>query len=228
MAGIDIDLASIQELASKVRVMETGFATLYSNTGIYVYHQESQRIGKSLAEEGKGKIAGLDQLLVALREGKSFSEIQYSLALKGRRLQGLFPPVVRPDQDPWSLSVVIPMDTIGARTRALLRTIVASALLGLAVMGAMVVFLVRRIVRPIRETGLVLERYGSLDLTYDETKAWLTRSHDEIGDMARAMGTMRESLTHMVRSLHEEADRFTASAESLAALSQQSVASMEG
>ena len=60
VAGIGIDLASIQELASKVRIMETGFATLYSNTGIYVYHQESQRIGKSLAEEGKGKIAGLN------------------------------------------------------------------------------------------------------------------------------------------------------------------------
>ena len=227
VAGIDIDLSEIQALVQNLRVMGTGTGTLFSNSGIFVGSPSPELVGKSLAEVGKGKIQNLDTILKNIREGRNFTLFDYSLALKDETFKVHVPLSLGESKTPWSLSVLVPMGTIKAESRALTRNIALSALAGLLFMGVVVVFLVRRIVHPIRETSAVLERFGDLDFTYDPSRAWLMDYRDEIGDMTRAMGRMQEAVTRMVRTLERESSQFTSSAESLAALSQESVASME-
>ena len=128
-----------------------------------------------------------------------------------------------------SLSVVgiIPEADVLVASRRMTRNIVLVAFVGLIVLGGVVYLISGRIVRPLIELSGILQRSARLDFTTDSSHAWLLDYRDEIGDMVHSYVKMKDRLTDMLRSLNVEAHSFGASAQTLAAISEESVASME-
>lgn len=94
-------------------------------------------------------------------------------------------------------------------------------------MTLVVTLTVRRIVRPVKTLAEALNRFGDLDLTRDASHWWLQKQTGEIGEMTGALGRLQEALAHMMGVLQTESERCHGAAETLAGLSEESVASAE-
>ncbi|HPE67662.1 MAG TPA: methyl-accepting chemotaxis protein, partial [Synergistales bacterium] len=120
----------------------------------------------------------------------------------------------------------IPMTEVNAARWAVVRTVLllAGALLVLGVL--LQGWFVRKIVRSIRTMMGFMKEAETGTLCYTREDFGI-RSRDEIGDMADALGSMMEKLCTVIGELRGDAQGTAQRAQALAALSEESLASME-
>ncbi len=100
----------------------------------------------------------------------------------------------------------------------------------LLVVGIVMLFVVRSIVKPLRDVVRVLVRRSELDFTVNPADLWMierSKAKDEIAEMIHALIMLRVKVEEMVRPLLSRSEIFTRSARSLAELSERTVASMQ-
>jgi len=73
----------------------------------------------------------------------------------------------------------------------------------------------------------LMEKASKLNLCTDNSMAGLVRQKDEIGGMAKAYMNLQVCLTRVFHGLRTDAEKFMSSAQTLAAISEESVASLE-
>ncbi len=138
-----------------------------------------------------------------------------------------YEPIEGPDGKPVGIYFAgIPMAAVNAARWSVVRTIslLAGALLLLGVL--LQSWLVRKIVRSIRTMMHFMKEAESGYLYYTREDFGI-RSRDEIGDMADALGSMMEKLCTVIGELRGDAQGTAQRAQALAALSEESLASME-
>jgi methyl-accepting chemotaxis protein len=94
------------------------------------------------------------------------------------------------------------------------------ALVGLAMGIVVAVVMTRSVANPILRAVRWLERISEGDLTYNASQQMLARK-DEMGDLARALQTMTESLRKLLGGIKGGVQTLTASATELSAVSKQ-------
>ena len=151
-----------------------------------------------------------------------------SPAGSGEALNVLTPVRLGESATPWSMMVSIPVSDITAAPDRLLRNILLVSAAGLTLLALLILWIVGRLARPIIGVAEVLRKQASGDFRSDDEHAWLSRStNDEIGDMIAALEAMDRSISATVRALRKESETLSGSAQSLAAISEQTVASMD-
>ncbi|WP_432493085.1 methyl-accepting chemotaxis protein [Kineococcus auxinigenes] len=111
----------------------------------------------------------------------------------------------------------------GAEYRRVRTVVVAALLAGLALAGALAVFVVRTVRRQLGSVGAALDAVADGDLTVAAT----VHSRDELGAMAGAVNRAREGIASLVRQLSESTGTLDHSSRRLAGVTEQIAASAQ-
>ncbi len=194
VAGIDLDLKALADLSKTIKIFDTGYIIITTNSGVRIMHPKPELVGKPVGDDTPDLKEGI---LIAIREGKNHSIIKPNLANGTVSLLHYAPIGVGLWEKPWSLIAVAPLDRLLATQAFLTSLAIALGLLTFFVIGLAILFLLTRITRPVRVVAGILKTIadGEGDLTQ---RLNLTRS-DEIGDLSRSYDAFVDKLSDMIR-----------------------------
>jgi methyl-accepting chemotaxis protein len=184
IGGVDVSLADLDKTVSGVKVYDTGYAMLVSNTGIFISAKDKDLIGnKTLADFGKEKN---NQVLVTLADNiKAGKEgyVETSDPFTGKNVVMFYAPVKTGN---WGYVVVAPTDEMLAASNNIRNIQIMISVAAIAILAGLIFWIATRIARPIRSLAMAAERIaaGDLDVKVDAA------SGDEVGQTASAFTRM--------------------------------------
>ncbi len=199
VAGVDIALSSLQEQIGKIRIFDTGYASLLSNQALYVADRDRANIGKSLGREPE-----LAAVRAAIQAGR-----RHELTTHDERLGEVtrlhVPVTVGATQLPWSFVVTIASSEMLAEVH---RLRFWALVLGLvSIVGVSLVLglsLDRMVLRPIggdpADAAAVAQRIAAGDLSQPAQG----HGQDQHCLMAQ-LQTMQASLVNVVAKVRQGA-----------------------
>ncbi len=230
VVGMDIDLDVFAKEIAASSLTENSYKTLFSNKGYTLYHPNKDLMGKNLAEIGGGKIANLDHILNSIANGVEEITIERPYNSDQDNLRGRLPVPLGEGFAPWCMSITVPFSDITTGANALIRNLLLTSLLGLILLGVIIFIISSRIVKPIAAISELIERFSTLNFSRDNSKMWLLKfkdKKDEIAMMVQSLLKMQGAINHFVHSVQKVSGNLSGSSESLAALAEETVASME-
>jgi len=228
--GVDIALDQIDKAVSAFALPEGGRATLFSNDGVIISRFDKSSIGTNYRAL---KAANQEEVLREMHAGKAMDFMIPAPDGRGRTFFRHEPVFVGNTDTPWSYSLSLSSSVVDRQVGSATRRVLLGCLIGLIAIAALISFLVGRIVRPIIAASGAIGRLGTLDLGEAGDPAGLSgvalieKSQDEIGEMARTVRTLRESLRDIVLSMRSEGVRVSDTSQQLSALSEELVASVD-
>ena len=192
----DVSLKWLQEVVSQVKIFETGFAFLISETGTIITYPDTNYVMKesifSLAEKfkdpdlkkvGEEMIAGHEDFVPissALFKGKSWV---YYTHLKNNN---------------WSLGFVFPEKELYADLYKLNQTLILMAAIGLALLLILIIVISNRVTRPLHALAMIAEGFGTGNFDIDIPPS---QSSDEVGSLNKSFVRMQTALKKYIENL---------------------------
>lgn len=208
VVGVDISLAHLQSVMDQFKLFDTGYAHIYSNTGVIVTSPEDGLMGQTMGKAYPGETVPL--ILDAIREGKVYVE-------EDPDLYKLYTPIKTGlTETPWSAAIIIPMKEITANSEAMTRSVIVAGVVTLLAMGAVVILLTSSIVKPLGSSVAIGEFMSKGDFTQKVPAAYLRRS-DEIGTLSRVFAQLLESMKEMIGKVNMNAASVAAASQQLSA-----------
>ncbi len=224
--GVDVDLSSITELLTDVSSSPNAFSFLLSNQGVITGAKDQTLLSKKISD-WKPDSKSLPQIMNAIQKGQTFQVYEFSQTLGERMLFSYAPITIEGVSTPWSLFNATPESEIMADANALTRRLLLSFTIGLFIVAGILYFMIQRVVSPIKAITERINAFATLDFKRDLSKRWLTELKDEVGDMARSLRNLQENLVTILVDLSAETNTFMDRAQTLASLSEETVASTE-
>ncbi|MBP8784813.1 MAG: methyl-accepting chemotaxis protein [Synergistaceae bacterium] len=224
--GVDIDLKNITALLTNVSTTPNSFSFLLSNQGVITGAQDPSLLGKKIGD-WKPDSKSLPQIMNAIQKGTGFQSYEFSQTLGERMLFSYAPITIEGVSTPWSLFNATPESEIMVDANALTRRLLLSFTIGLFIIAGILYFMIQRVVSPIKSITERINAFATLDFKRDMSKRWLTELKDEVGDMARSLRNLQENLVNILVDLSTETNTFMDRAQTLASLSEKTVASTE-
>lgn len=216
VTGIDIKLETIQQKLEKIKPYKNaGFISLLSNNGTYVSYGDNKKLsGENLIEEKDEKIKKI------IKDGKIVEETFNDKDLNLESYKCFLPINIGKDNNPWSLGVYIPMNTITEASTELRNY---SAIIGIISIVAILIILymiISKVLKPIKDTTEMLKdiAQGEGDLT----KRLDAKTNDEIGEMAKWFNLFVDKIEALVRDVKINIDIVAEGSTEIAACLEQS------
>ena len=227
VVGMDFNFSTMQKLVGGTRAISEGATfSIISSEGIIIQGPDSKMIGSNMAEIQKGKPTG-PAIMSAIYEGKLYHDVAISVLTKQSAIRIFSPVQTKIEGITMTVNAVVPEKEVLAGATEMTRNTIIAAFIGIVLLVAVVLLISSTVVRPIVGMSQIMERAALLDFTADPSLAALMRHKDEIGGMARAYSSLKDSISSMLGSLDSQARSFSNTAQNLAAISEESVASME-
>jgi sigma-B regulation protein RsbU (phosphoserine phosphatase) len=201
VAGIvtaDLSVDWLTKHLSSVKVGETGYCFLISDSGVFLAHPDKNLIMKesifSVAERpGLARLKDVGRAMLSEQSG--FLDLG-----KGVRGRESFLGFARLPSNGWSLGVVFPKDELFADTKRLYEYTAIIAVAGVALLLVMSLVVARSIAAPLKRMAQVTGRVaaGELDLKVPDTER-----KDEVGSLAKAFSQMNVDLKRYIKELTE-------------------------
>lgn len=228
VVGIDFDYEYVQNaIASTQAISPNSIFSLADSSGIIIFSKDSQNIGKNLADILDKNSPATPQILQSLKEGKGFHDFAISALNKKKSLRIYSPVGTGIPGESLSIIATVPEDDILTETRAMTRNSIIATVVGLMLLGITVFFVGTKVVRPIVAISDMLKRTATLNFTTVRANDWILNYKDEVGDMGRNYAAFKSSMVEMLKVLDSQMRSFASTAQNLAAISEESVASME-
>ncbi|MBK7455170.1 MAG: HAMP domain-containing protein [Anaerolineales bacterium] len=200
IAGVDVSLNDLDTEVSKIKVFESGYALLVSNTTIFVSAPDKDLIGqKTLADFAKEKNnPQLEKVAEEILAGKT-GYIQTTDPFNNNAVTMFFAPV---QTGQWSLVVVAPDAEMLAGVNQLRLTLIIACLIGIFMMSILIWFIATRLTRPIVAISKAADQIaaGNLDISLQ------TKEQDEIGQTMAAFNHMVKYLQDIASVAQKVAD----------------------
>ncbi|GGY29089.1 methyl-accepting chemotaxis protein [Paludibacterium paludis] len=192
VAGCDMGLSHLSSLAAAIKPFDTGFMTLYSNSGLLL-------AGREGIELGKADPTLPAQAAEAIRQGNAY---EYESDDGFRHF--LMPAKIAGIPNSWSVRISIPLDRAMAPVKAAAWQAVVMSLAILAAILAILGFVLHRLLRPLDTLqGAMTQLAGG---SGDLTRELPVTTTDEIGKSAAAFNTFTGSLREMLLEVRGTAD----------------------
>ncbi|MFD1451275.1 methyl-accepting chemotaxis protein [Oceanobacillus sojae] len=206
VVGLDLSIDFIQQVASGVQIGKNGYAILLDKTQHFIYHpvmeigeEASEAFYNSLYDSGSGEFE------------YNYEDTDKIMVYGTNDLTG------------WKIAGTIDYSEIQTEAATVFNTLlivlISAVIIGLAV----TVFIVRSIVKPIKE----LKEKAHIISTGDLTQSIEVKTKDEIGELGTAFNEMQNSLKELIRDVEFNAQQVAASAEELNANADQMTSSSE-
>ena len=189
-------LRRITEIASGIRLGQTGYGWIVDSTGMFIAHPNSDLVLKM-------KIADLDSIGYkgAAESGKSvLSERSGASELinnKGETLSIIYQEIA--ESPGWRLGVSIPTKELMAKAERLNLFVIIAMLVVIAVITFLSIVVGTLIVKPIQQLSEKILLFGDGNLTVD----FPSIGRDEIAGMGKTLQEMAHRLRASIRSMHE-------------------------
>lgn len=192
VAGCDMGLAQLTEVAARVKPFDSGFMTLYSSGGLVL-------AGPAGTTPGKADEALPSDARQAIKAGD-----EYSYASSDGFQHFLVPVKVQGIANSWSVRISIPLDVALAPVKAAAWQSIGSSVLILLVILVVLGMVVQRLLAPLDTLQRAMSDLsnGSGDLT----RQLPANTQDEIGKAASAFNHFTDSLRHMLLEVRTTAD----------------------
>jgi methyl-accepting chemotaxis protein len=213
VAGVGIELSTIQAIVEGTKPFGDGEVYLFSSGGIVAAHTDPNRLGKNMRESETDTFGPfLDTMVNAVTKGSAAS-FSYRPPQSDTVIQyyaapftiGLFP-------QPWTLVVAVPYNTVMAPVYRMIYIAVIIGIVTIILMSVGVFFTARSISHPIANTITMLKDIAEGDLT----KEIAVHSRDEVGDLARYVNFTVDKIKGLVLSIRKDADALSATGSDLA------------
>jgi methyl-accepting chemotaxis protein len=161
LVGADTPLANLQAATQKIKVLDSGYAMLVSNSGTVIAGLGKKENGKAtLAKLAKQTgDAGYKQLAAAVKAGRS-GHLSVKDA-KGKQDTLFYAPLAT---GKWSLVVVAPTSEVLSSVHSLRTKLLIVGLLGVLLMGGVTALVAGRLTKPIGEFVRRLRSLGEQDV----------------------------------------------------------------
>ncbi|MEI7026793.1 methyl-accepting chemotaxis protein [Paenibacillus sp. y28] len=191
---IGLDLRDLKKKAESVKIGQDGYMVLLDQTGKFISHptyaagsETEEEFWKKLYDGEKGEFAYL------------FNGASKEMAFMTNPLTG------------WKIAGTMHTDEISNAVSPIFRQTLITMLLCLAAGSALIVFILRSIVRPIQRMKQQAVQMSEGDLTQEIR----IESNDEIGALGQAFAQMQQNLRSLVENVNRSAVQVAAAAEEL-------------
>jgi len=218
------DGESLCKITDEAGYGESGYAYMLNMKAIVVAHPDREKVRKqfnpievSKNDETLKPVAALFEKIIAEKAGLS------KYTYMGKSLYAAYAPVRGSN---WIITVTADESEVLSAIPVLRDNIVIVTLIvmvfSIAIVYAIGVFLVR----PIQLAAKLLDKIAQLDITHNIPGAFMQRK-DEIGNLARSMNALTESLREVIREISSSSENVASASEELTATAEQSAAASE-
>lgn len=203
---VDVELSSIEEVISKIKVGEEGTAFLVSENGVYLAGVDSQKItnNKSMLDDENKSLAKAGEEIVSLNNG----ETSYT-DLDGRAYNLYYNSI---PSTKWHIIIQIPKLELLQPIFQLLYKLIAVGIVALAVSCIIVLLQVSSIATSIRKVQIFAQNLAKGDFTIDTLKV---KSKDELGTMGNSLNEMYIGNKDVISDISEHSEEIANSSSSL-------------
>ncbi|MBS4860877.1 methyl-accepting chemotaxis protein [Anaerotruncus colihominis] len=191
---VDIDINTFSSIDTVNEKYPTMWSTVYSDRGNIIWTSESaDLIGKNVADFTPDQ----DELQMIKQNMAGTAEFQFGKAREdGKKVSCFYYPIQVGDQVWWSMTGVYDSDLQKTVSQAEI-ILIALSVAALLLVIFTVVFLLRRMLRPIGKMVQAADQIvaGNLDIQLDN------KSDDEIGKLAHAFRTMSRNLNDIISDI---------------------------
>ncbi len=194
LIGVDVPLTRFQNIINKITPFEKSYVFIISNGGVIVGHPKKNYIGNSIANI-YDKINIKYRLLEKVQNGEPFSMLLDSLMRDTTTFISFSPIHIGKTTTPWAIGMVVPVNIIMEQANHNFRISLIVGIGGLIVLSIIIWFISQSITKPLKATTQILKE---LDMgMIDKSKKLLIDSSDEIGEMARSVNKLIDTLNNM-------------------------------
>ncbi|HEY6643337.1 methyl-accepting chemotaxis protein [Povalibacter sp.] len=209
VAGVDIELADLQEIIGRIRVYDTGYASLITHAGLYVGDIDAANVGKGL-----GRDAGVD--LTQIANGVEFSRSFDSEVLNTAVTRIHVPVRIGATTTPWSFAITVPEERIMAGVSRLRNTAIVLGLLSIVAVSLGLSFVLdRQVLRPIggepEDAANIANAVARGDLT-----ARIDVRDGDTSSLMASLRNMQAQLSGVISVVRDNADRVAAGSSQIA------------
>jgi len=202
VAGVDLQLAEIQEMIGVIKPFGTGFAGLYSPNGMVLASFNPDKVGKNLLDVSADMYGDrMDVLLRHLRDGKAFDETIFSKEQNARVLTVTYPFYIGNCEVPWSAVTIVPEATVMAGVYRMMTVLIVLGVLILAAITVIIIFVSRTITAPLKSMEQVFAFIGDGDFTHVVD----AKGNDEIGNISRALNSTVDKIKGLINVIKIQA-----------------------
>jgi len=202
VAGVDLQLAEIQEMIGVIKPFGTGFAGLYSPEGMVLASFNPNKVGKNLREVSADMYGDrIDVLLRSLRNGTVFDETIFSKEQNERVLTVTYPFYIGNCEVPWSAVTIVPEATVMAGVYQMMTVLIILGVVILAVITVIIIFVSKSITAPLKSMETVFAFIGDGDFTHNVE----AKGNDEIGNISRALNATVEKIKGLINIIKIQA-----------------------
>ncbi len=200
ITGVDVSLNYLDAQVSKIKVFESGYAFLISNSGIFVSAPDKALIGnQTLTNFAKEKDAPQLEKIVTETQAGSSGFVNTIDPFTGKTVTMFYSPVKTGN---WSLVIVAPDEEMLSGMYQLRLTLVIVCIAGILLMIALIWFVTTRLTRPIIAVSKAADQIASGDLDL----VLVSGDQDEIGQTISAFNRMITYLKEMAVVAQRVAD----------------------
>ncbi|MCX7796687.1 MAG: methyl-accepting chemotaxis protein, partial [bacterium] len=208
VAGVDFVLNQLADMIKDFRLYKTGFGIIISNKGTIVAHKNRDLLGRKIEELEKEKS---QEILNSARVGKTFSFRAYSTDTRVRVLKSFVPINIGNTETRWIFGVEVPEGEVIEDVKNRLFRTISISILGIGIIAVILIFLLNKLISPIKLIMREVELLGKLDLRFgNERDLTLKRAIEEkgeIGDLAKNLRFMIDNFRVLIVKVKETCNR---------------------
>lgn len=193
----DIKASLLSDTISKIKVFnsETSYAYLLDSNGIYIYHPDSEQIGKS-AETSliQNLVQNIDSGSIPPATVVTDSNTGQYVAYKISELNH------------WILCIVIDQSAVLAPIDEMRSSSVNISIFIVIIMSILGYIFANTVTTPIKVITKIVRKTADLDISQDDSYHYLLKKRDETGSMGRAVSKMRQAFSNMMIDISSTAE----------------------
>ena len=194
------DSLSMQLKGAEVDGYKSSYAYLVDKTGTMLYHPESDKIGQTVENPVVKDIVSRISAGETIKPNNKVVSYDFNGTKK-------YAAYYVPKDQSFILVVSADDSDVQAPVRnALISTIVAAIIVGLASIAILSVILLKSL-KPVETLSDFVRRMAGLDLSSDEKSEGLSGRKDEIGVIARAITGLQKSLITIIHDIKNQSDK---------------------
>lgn len=224
-----VELSKLSEMASHIKLFETGYGYLVDETGVTLGHPtRPEYVGKMnlTQKEIEGQSATLDESLMAAFKEASQNVKQTAVTYKntkGFTATAVITPIELEGRN-WYVVVSAPEEEFSAAANNMLKIMAGLAVFFIVIAILVIFFFAKKITDP-----LITIRDECLELTNGDFRrnSVSVDSNDEIGQLARGFNDMRAGLRKLINDVQNQSSQVAAASQEMTASAHQSAQASE-
>lgn len=212
VAGVDMDINSLQAVAKDFKIGKTGYAAILDEKGNFLYHPE-YKLTDNIDKIENGAYEQCSKVFMSGQPSVQISKLGGVETLLASAPIG---------KSGWVFVVSVPKAELFEQVNALGMYSILASVVGLVLLGLIIFAITIKLVQRIKVLDELAERIAKGDLNVDTADMVKTAAEDEIGSLAKSFHNMNTNLRQLIGQVKSSAEQVATSADQLTANSHQS------